>query len=86
MKDSISRPNHPTAWYDESYSGTWFAIGHLTQAEFLEAAQEQDGNMTEESLNGYTLKHLWRTNCIDGEFDTDSRWSPEYPHPITQLV
>lgn len=76
----------PAAWYDDDHAGCWWGLGHMTPEEFIEAASEYDGDMTMESLEGYTLEHCWRSNMVDGCFDISKHQSEDFPHPITKLV
>ena len=78
--------HHPVAWYDEDHSGDWWAQGHLTPEQFIEAASEYDGDMDMDSLKGYALRHCWRSPCVDGRFDCDNHQSDDYPYPVTRLI
>lgn len=78
--------DHPVAWYDDDRSGGWWAQGHLTPEDFIAAASEYDADMDMDSLEGWTLEHLWRSDCHKGRFETDNQQSDDYPHPVTRLV
>lgn len=85
-RDEIDE-NHPVAWYDDEHSGGWWAQGHLTPEQFIEAAIEQDGYMDDpDALRGRTLEHCWRSPCVDGRFDCDNHQSDDYPYPVTRLI
>lgn len=84
MTDSIDK-DHPLVWYDDLHAGCWWGQGHLTPEQFAQGARAFDSDYDVYCQEGYTVEHLWRTSCVEGEFQTDTRPSEEYPHPVSRL-
>lgn len=75
--------NHPDVWYDDEHSGLWWGQGHISMEDLTEGALEYDGCF---DARNYKVEHCWRSDCIDGRFNTAKHQSADYPHPVTRLI